>query len=1027
MNLFNRLNLFRRSDAPADKPVEPVQPAQEEEQPVDALQATLDSAEQKIKNISDWRKKLRHAKTPEKKATLESKIDNAIAQFSTEFGVGYDPNFQIVSRSLKSGQGSPTPENLNSATPVASEPDDVTPDKVPTPLSPEPLDQTIAKQSPETEKSGPAPVLNYRQHLENLKAREGGIKSSEYANFEIARQDLAPELAGLTESLLSEKMTREVSEKVKDFVLDPNIQSLVAKTGLTAEEIREIYQNNEELIIAEAKEEINKKASKVKTIGRAAGKYAFYLGSGIGMAATLGTSGLISAGLIAVARVADRIITEKRDNKKLNEKLKEVKAGKTEEDKLALQDRLAAAISLKKKMEISRVDLQGKVDRTKIIDEYIEEQGRAGLLDIEPGQVMEYKDKIVRVMEGLDDIDKFNQEQEDKLNKKSWLDKISKLEKTVYGSNSRERVVSTAVIIGMGIAAREVPVIRNILSAYAGYRIGGLIGDSVAKQVDHLTDLEDKNSNDYYQIRQKLLDQDFRKNNPQEYLKLKERVGDLENYKLRFGGDSASYVSQLNQKLSENLKFDKSEARLSKVIKFAPRVGGAVVGWLGGDIANKLLKDVFTKKPVSGSGAINHSGVHHDSTDAVNKAISNKPAVADSSSVTTPAGGKIPNADTVNVVSKPGAGLPPSAGGHLPESLPKNNSALEAVISHGGLKSGHSDSVWHATNQIFKDHAAELGYKGDIKDAKALEAWSQLQTGKALNNSGAIDDKVFAGNKVVLEHDAAGHYHVAVEKGEGLNPAHLARHAGNHPDAPVAPQPDSHGSHGAEYDELKRQYLEKSKADFRQKYEFVFHDKYGHPASGVTPDSLVGSSDAHSGSETINSVIIDQHNNPGPDFTNEALHHSAAAGGHGAGEVSPDITKSGQGVEVPVTPQGKAEIDSLVTGEATKKIFSSLDNLKDLPNGTKTNLGELVMTKRDGVYHFARPNQEKFDLVFNRLGEVGQNDKFTIIQAGHVLDGHALPEAITLKREIYFNLPDKRTSLARELLKEILKDQEQTK
>lgn len=94
-------------------------------------------------------------------------------------------------------------------------------------------------------------------------------------------------------------------------------------------------------------------------------------------------------------------------------------------------------------------------------------------------------------------------------------------------------------------------------------------------------------------------------------------------------------------------------------------------------------------------------------------------------------------------------------------------------ISNEGLKAGQYDSVWRSTSEIFKSHASELGYKGDLNDTAALHHWAELQTNRTLADSGDITNKVFEGNQVILEKSGDG-FVVKVEAGSGAQPGHLS-------------------------------------------------------------------------------------------------------------------------------------------------------------------------------------------------------------------------------------------------------------
>lgn len=93
---------------------------------------------------------------------------------------------------------------------------------------------------------------------------------------------------------------------------------------------------------------------------------------------------------------------------------------------------------------------------------------------------------------------------------------------------------------------------------------------------------------------------------------------------------------------------------------------------------------------------------------------------------------------------------------------------LKDVISNEGLNGAH-DSVWRSVVQIFQDNAEKLGYTGSNE---ALKQWAEIQTSKALANSGEVFDKVFEGNIVSLEKVGDG-FAVVVEQGNGLTPGML--------------------------------------------------------------------------------------------------------------------------------------------------------------------------------------------------------------------------------------------------------------
>ncbi len=1168
----NFFKIFKKTD----KPVNGTEAAPEVQASVEKkamspaeMKAFLTSVKERLDSIRKINNEKKSANTSEKIAKFEGKLETAKQKFVADFGVEYDPSFDNVKNAIKNreagqtvanNQSVPIPDaNLNQAAPDQAQAQNqapVSPDQAQAqnqaPVSPDqaqtqnqdPVTPDQTQPNPDQVPSTPEPEvvepeidlpLNYRQHLEKLKIQEGKIETPGVRFIETNQSYLEEELKGLSDSLLAKELDKNLDSKLKE---------LATKTGLSEDTIREIYQVQEESLVAEAKDEINKSASRTKRIGLAVTKTAVYMGAGVLFAtSTIPTFGMgvgFGMGAIAVARVVDRLITDKVLAKDLAKKTAEIKAKKTDEEKITLQDRLAASISLKKKVEIEKVNLGEKGERTALIDKYIEEQNSLGMLNIPPDKLMDYKDKIIRTLEGLDDIDKINAEKEAALNKTTKLDKIIKtMDKVISGESTREKTVSAAVLAGLGLAARELPGTRLALSALAGYRLGGAVVDHYINKENQkyeasyniVTDKKITNKSDYAAARKKLLDKNFQKNSPEEYLKLKKEVEETEDIALGSGNKKFN-VAALNESLEKEIKSDKKYKNNDRIIKVVGRVGGAVVGLGVGGMVHELSRhlnhshsgkteltdEIVDEEPsadnnqvetdttqtetvpvdttaagssgevapglemplVSGdsqlpdlevpvppsSGAVADAtmvkpigGLRGDSGSIIERITGNKPDSVSGQNLETPpasGGSKIPDLETSSA-----SGSSQTPGLEEAPIAPKS-SAYEDIITNENLKPGHTDSVWHSTNQIFKDHAAELGYKGDVNDAKALEAWSQIQTGKAINNSGELTDKVFEGNKIVLNQDAKGNYSIEIEKGDGFDPGHLERasQGGVKAEEVVAPKNSAselpNKGKDVNYEELKKQFIEKSKADIRAQHEFLYHDKHGIKiddvvikegtenvlnngkiSSAVTSESVLFDhspkssrlgfeQDASSSSDSGNGAAAAQevHSDVSGKTDNAANIETGKGSGESSSleEAKADVNKSA--VEDPSAYKSGSEFKDIGVDEA-KKAFTSIENLKDLPNGARTNLGELVMAKRDGIYHFETKEYEKFHMAFNRLSETGQSDKFNIIRNGDVLDGKSLKEAIPLKQMLYDNLPDKRTSLAKELLKEIAKNKGQ--
>lgn len=675
-------------------------------------------------------------------------------------------NFNFLSKLT----GREKPVQNNPEAPVAAEGENVN------------LENIETEETPESEKTPESNAFVAREHIEKIKIKEGGIKNAEYRDLEYTKDHLREQIEALSDYLLATREECQANRMLfNDF--DDGLSSIAARTGLSEEEIYKIYYQNQDNLEAKAKAEINQSTSLKAKIAKTALKSGLYIGAGIlagtSTAATLGLGAGVGVSVIAGARVVDRFITEKISRKKLDAKVEEIKKRKTADDKEAIKERLAAAVSLKKKLEIEGVNLyetREDLTRSEVIDEYIDEQEKAGTLGVAPEEVAGYKEKMKRMIIGLDTIDRVNAVQEEKLNQTTWLDKIQSLENKLSGETVEKKTISSAALIGAGLAARHIPGVRQALAAYAGWKIGGAVSDYfIDKQEGEITAARERkiaagitDINGYRLARLKLLDHKFREKSPQEYLKLKEAVTAKEEEILNSGAKGEAGL--LNDELEDAVRLSRGEKKINKSVKLASRAAGALAGVMVGE-------------------GIKEIGEHFRSAQAPAEMPVKAPveaplatASAETASVEAPST-EVTSVETPVVEKASVEELPADLNHKYPESFKNFSEAaprLEPVparfedeISNAGLKPGQHDSVWRSTEQIFKGHAAELGYQGDINDEAALDKWAAAETVKTINNSGDISDKVFEGNRVVLEKDDAGDYHVSVEQGGGATPGHL--------------------------------------------------------------------------------------------------------------------------------------------------------------------------------------------------------------------------------------------------------------
>lgn len=1059
------------------------------------MELLLNRVKQALENISRLERDLKNNKKKgaEAKQSLADKISDKKQEFSTKFGIDYNPSFQELKKSLEdasevsvdntsnntntdkssdasleepANQAGAVEQNQQAIDQSGAEEQIKEPAKDPVidtasepvsgpanqnteanhsgPEQPTAASSVVLDTNPEqvsenpqaepqvenniAQEEGPlAPPLHYRGRFRDIKRQKAMMNDeARYTSFEESFRSLNEELSSLSDSLLSEKMSEG---------FEVNIQAIVDKTGLSSQEIKEIYNNHEAVIIAEAKRTTKKDVSVKKALGKAALKGGIYMGAGVmlGSAAmTLGMSGLVGAGLLAAARIIDRIKMEKNEKSQLNQALVEVKKLKNNDaGRAELKASLAAAISLQKGIQIDRTDLGSKEERIKLINDYLEDEYKYGDLGAVLGgeKLDHYKDSMVRVFEGLHEIDSFNIAQEEKAKKKGFGAILSRAEKLISGGDRlSEKNISTAVFVGLGLAAREIPVVRQVIGAVVGYRLGAMAGDYMTKENSpdasvHAWDgREIYSSLDYNAAREALLDDNLRKNNPLKYQEIKNKL-DRADSRFLAEGRPNQQAANLNKGAQEELDSKISDKRIDKVANIGTRFLGAVAGVFTGS----YLQDFYQSQ----SGKTGDTSELVKDIDATTQ-VEVKPEV-DVVPETTPEAEAAPEADVDQKTVPESAATDADLNAEeepAPASVDDSAASVklfEDEISNADMKPGRSDSVWRSTAQIFKDNAEALGYEGDLDDTKALNSWVNTQTAEALNNSGDITDKVFEGNKVVLEQDGDGNYQVRVEQASGLKPSYLEK-------VDPAVDTDLNGDStdpatNEAAEDAGKEIINDTKSHVTEvEKQLGAHrkiiDDFGSDLTGVKeglnvqPDDFKGletdgDGSGVSGEETAVEAPVAESvpSQPSDLEANQEQETPTSSEEPVSAQTSANAEQTG----------GQSNTNEIPTND---QVFASIDKLSSLPNGSQLQVGDLLMTKKDNVYEFINQDGQSIDMVINSKA-FGQNDQFVIIKGTTVLDGQRLSEAIPMKQEIYDNLPDKDSVLAQMLLGEINANKQQ--
>ena len=638
---------------------------------------------------------------------------------------------------------------------------------------------------------------DYRTYLDEIKMEKAEIKGKEFQNFEYAKQQLSDDVNKLldkvfgnsedaakkNETLISKEYEGGESDKKsedansdngkkkeevengkkkeeveKEESRDDLVKSISEKTGMDISVIEKIIESQKSVIELEAGAEASKTWPhdwRFK-IGKALG----YTAIGVAGALTLGSTIYIPIG-IAVVRVADRFFTAKNLKKRKEKITKEKENNVSGDKKKIMADRFLESISLNKHLQIDSIGLGNDYYVNKdSVDSYIDKKISENKIDLGELDKDVYKEKMFKVLKGLQTIDNFNSEKEKtvKLGKMALVEEyIDKGSDFLTGKTGGEKAVtaSAAFLAALGVSAREWPWLRQAIAAFAGYSLGDAAynmiktsgSDDVNKLIvelsfENLQKNPDKTEKAYNKLRAMIKDENFRRKNTGDWLRIKDALDSHDLNIINSVKDGA--FDDRMKKINENFSKDKekdSKKTGDRFLKWGLRLGGAVSFAIGSDYAAELLhervfpwiRENYNHIVGGGDNIVGHATVNSGDTNGVASEVSKNLTIKSD---------------------------------HMPLK-----EGLEFRYTDEITK---GDNVWNSTRQIFKDHAKEFGYNSKDGD---LNHWLNLKTSETINNSGHLTDKVFAGNRVVLEADADGSgQHIHIEKGDGFAPGYLPKH-----------------------------------------------------------------------------------------------------------------------------------------------------------------------------------------------------------------------------------------------------------
>ena len=421
--------------------------------------------------------------------------------------------------------------------------------------------------------------------------------------------------------------TEDKDKKDKDKEGISNIEKMLAEVqkdlGLDRDDLRDIFKAQEDRILLQAKTEVlsEKKGIKIgkKRIPRSLIKVSAYL-AGTALI-SLSSAGLGAMAGLAVFRSLEKYISDKKDEKKIKDRADSIKKSLNKKD---LENALVSSIFIKQieKQEKSFneeffIDKDDKKQYS-YISEYI--------FNKYPGLDSETRESLIKKYKFQLEMERDLSEREEELAQRS-TGRFNKFKKffSEKDTSIENKAIKTTIISGLAISAgaiaREVPVVRNVLGAYVGWKVGGLV-DAVAlkkskdRQVSfdenafnsnikelrtsyidlaaNNLDSEDAGFHHTYRLldmaedyRVRALDEirtkSLRKLDPERYLKLKKQIEESEKYSHLL--EARFQAIDINRRANKDLQRLKLNNKLGSYLF---KTGGALLGALAPDIIDGL-------------------------------------------------------------------------------------------------------------------------------------------------------------------------------------------------------------------------------------------------------------------------------------------------------------------------------------------------------------------------------------------------------------------------------------------------------
>lgn len=400
----------------------------------------------------------------------------------------------------------------------------------------------------------------------------------------------------------------------------PALEQLAVTLGVPAAALEGALGRQQAALEQRAREEVRKETQ--AGLKKVIAKGAAYVGLGAVLNRFLPGWGALTAGVRMVETWRQGGAEEKKVQERLAQFQKQLEEGDLRDPKALVSEilrDLAADAASAKREQIDGQMVIHDAESLEILTAHCRTQVKEYLQERYPNLSVEQRKELMRVSGALYMMDHANATLEAKVAAQqpggfgkliATLDKVLGSKVLRGGETAKERMLTTAVFAAAGAMARELPVIRNILFAYTGFKTGEMLASGITRRMGRYDvtkpvaaaalagETLEKGVLD--RARAQLLDGELRTKNPAEYQQLREAVERHELALLTRAEVATDFVAERTAAMEATLAQKQKLERERQVVVNGARIAGAVAGAvLGPQIVEWIAKKMHPETPAA--------------------------------------------------------------------------------------------------------------------------------------------------------------------------------------------------------------------------------------------------------------------------------------------------------------------------------------------------------------------------------------------------------------------------------------------